>query len=234
MTDAQGSGLVDLGRIVCDEALQVRAKGTNPRVVKGYASAMKAGKVFPPVRLLRAHDALLCVDGFHRVEAARLAGRRDIGAVILDGVPLAEAAWLAAEANLTHGLQLRPSELKEAFKRYVKAGKHRKRSGFKSYREIAAELGGLKAHTTISNWMYREFPGIAAAMGGKAPEAGGVGLGKADKPDLEAQARAALETAQGCIAGTTGAARARLRAQVAELLAQAQSEERKPLEPKPF
>jgi hypothetical protein len=37
---------------------------------------------------------------------------------------------------------------------------------FKSYREIRDELGSVKTHTTIRNWMQRMFPAVFRAMGG--------------------------------------------------------------------
>jgi hypothetical protein len=73
---------------------------------------------------------------------------------------------MAAEANLTHGMPLKNKELKEAFRAYVSTRQHRKGQRFRSYREIASDLGGVKAHTTVRNWMKKMFPSVFRAMGG--------------------------------------------------------------------
>lgn len=50
------------------------------------------------------------------------------------------------------------------FRAYVKARQHLAgRHRFKSYREISKELG-FAQHTTIRNWMRRDFPKIAGKM----------------------------------------------------------------------
>ena len=61
------------------------------------------------------------------------------------------------------------------FRAFVKAKQHRKPNGrLKSYREIAAEIGGTKSHNTINNWMREDYPAIARAMGGAdGPGSGG-------------------------------------------------------------
>lgn len=163
---------VPLDRIICSELLQVRKGGVQRGTVLKYASVIRQGNLFPPIKLARIDGAIYCVDGFHRIQAHRIAERHEIEAFIVD-TSVEEARWLAAEANLTHGLPLKPADLQEAFKRFVKARRHRTARGrFKTYRDIAAELGGLKAHTTIRNWMLKYFPSIYRAMGSDDTKSG--------------------------------------------------------------
>ena len=69
-----------------------------------------------------------------------------------------------------HGLPLARRDVRRAFRAFVKAGCHIAGDDvlgpvYKSYREIAAELGGTRRHTTIYNWMREDFPRLARAMG---------------------------------------------------------------------
>jgi hypothetical protein len=119
-------------------------------------------------------------DGFHRIEAARLAGLAEIGAEARPAASIEEARWRAAVANLRHGLPLRKAEVREAFRRLIRAGGHRlpdkeaRRRGrrFASYREIAAALGGIVSHRTVVHWMHKDFPSVARAMRGGRDETG--------------------------------------------------------------
>lgn len=76
-----------------------------------------------------------------------------------------EAQWRACRENLKHGLPLRPKERLEVFKRFIKAGQHKKAGGgIKSCHEIAAELGGWMSKSTIHNCLRRYFPDIATDL----------------------------------------------------------------------
>jgi hypothetical protein len=167
---------VPLHQIAMDETLQVRKK-LDDATVKKYAAAMAAHAEFPPVLLGRIGDGLLLVDGWHRVNAARIAGREEIEAIIIT-MTHEEAVWAAAGANLRHGLPLKSSELLEVFKAYVRAGEHKTGRRYKSYRQIAEDLQGQVAFNTVRNWMEKHFKKIYLAMGDKARS----GNGEATQP----------------------------------------------------
>jgi hypothetical protein len=76
---------------------------------------------------------------------------------------------MAASENMSHGLPLRKSELHHVFRAYVSSRQHLKKRGIKSYREMAKDLPGV-SHNTIRNWMQKDFPKIAARMGGPDAE----------------------------------------------------------------
>jgi uncharacterized ParB-like nuclease family protein len=179
---------VRLDDLVMDPALQVR-RATDPGTVRQYADAMRAGKVFPPIKVADVGGACYLVGGWHRVEAAKAVGLREIEAAVLDA-PKEALRWLAAEDNMTHGLPLKRSEARSVFKAYVKAGQHRTpNGGFKSSREIAADLHGMRSHATILEWMRQDFPSIHRAMAGGCETEDRCETAPALEPDPLAPAR---------------------------------------------
>jgi hypothetical protein len=156
-----------LEQIVLDDRFQFRPldRGT----VKKYASAYRADVTMPPVKVADLKGALILTDGWHRVAARESLGEQRVEAIVVPASSEKEVRWLAAQANLEHGLPLKPKQYREVFRAYIKARRHRNENGsFKSYRDIATELGGARGHTTIRNWMEKDFPGVYRAMGGRA------------------------------------------------------------------
>ncbi|GEM_PF-3909194 len=88
-----------------DGATQTRAE-LNKAVFQEYASAMQDGATFPPVIIFDDGENRWLADGFHRIQAARLAGQEEIAADVRKGT-LRDAQLFSVGANLTHGL--RPS-----------------------------------------------------------------------------------------------------------------------------
>jgi hypothetical protein len=62
---------------------------------------------------------------------------------------------------------LQPKDVRAVFQAYMDAGKNIKAdgSGLQSYRDISKDLGGVRGHVTIHNWMREDYPGTAAKMG---------------------------------------------------------------------
>lgn len=117
----------------------------------------------PPVRLARVNGALMLVDGWHRLAAAKRFEREYINAVVED-MTEDQARWAAAEANTTHGLPLKRAEKREVFRRYVQTEQHREGRRLKSYRDIARNLHGIAGKSSLQRWMESDFPLIAARM----------------------------------------------------------------------
>lgn len=84
--------------------------GTQPRaelredVIEDYAEAMRAGAVFPPVVVYFDGEAYWLADGFHRVKAARRAGRSVIAAEVRQGTRR-DAVLHSVGVNSDHGLR---------------------------------------------------------------------------------------------------------------------------------
>jgi ParB-like nuclease domain len=136
---------------------QVRHKLCD-NTIKRYISSMKAGQVFPPLRVALVDNVPCLVDGFHRAAALQFLGHVMAEAVVVEATR-DEALWMAAQANMTHGLPLKNTELRKVFKVYLQTGQYKKGSGKrKSFREMAEEIG--KGHTTLWNWMKADCPKI--------------------------------------------------------------------------
>ena len=156
---------VPLSAIIASPDFQVRDR-LDAGTVRAYEAVMRGGGEFPPVLVARIEgtEGLFLLDGFHRVSAARRADLGSIPATILR-LTAQEARWRAAEANLRNGLRLRSRrERRAVFDAYMAAKKYRKgKHGFKSLREIAADLGGLVTFTTIRNWLMADHPKLWAS-----------------------------------------------------------------------
>lgn len=160
------SELVRIENIHFDQLYQARL-GVQDKQVKAYATAMKNGHKFPPVRLAWIDNKkyLIVIDGWHRVNAAIAVGA-DVIPAIVERMSYREAMGQAALANLSHGLPLKKKELRRVFKLFMKSSIYRKKNKqLMSYREISTALNGCVGHTTIANWMKKDFPRIASAMG---------------------------------------------------------------------
>lgn len=103
--------LADLKR---DPELQCRARGTQRAAVAEYAEAMSAGATFPPIAVFRDPKGVLWLsDGFHRVEAAELAGIAELPADVREG-SRKDALLFAASANAGHGLRRTTADKRRA------------------------------------------------------------------------------------------------------------------------
>lgn len=160
---------VAVGDLVLDDAYQVRDH-LDQSAIRRYADMMRAGADFPAIKVAKVQGAAVVIDGWHRVSAAKLIGRPELPAVIVDREER-ELAWLATEANIAHGVPLKRAEIRNAFRAYVRAGRHRGANRrVKSSREIAKDLFGLTTHTTVMAWMKSDFHSIWREMSGASDE----------------------------------------------------------------
>jgi ParB-like nuclease domain len=157
---------VQIADIVLRPEWQVRTE-MNDRVVGDYVTATIHGTM-PPILLGRVNGALMLVDGWHRLAAAKRLRRETITAVV-ENMTENAAKWAAADANTTHGLPLRFREKREVFRRYMQTKQHRDGRRFKSYRDIAGELHGIAGKSTLQRWMADDFPSVAAKMATERP-----------------------------------------------------------------
>lgn len=161
---------ISLNDLVLDPETQIRTR-TQPKVVKRYGDAMRAGSLFPAITVAPIVDgdkvrAFTLIDGWHRTTAARDIGRSKILADVVDAQPN-EFLWLASQGNMNHGLQLTRADKRAVFRAYVKAKQHRNKQGrVKAAREISRDLQGSPSDKTISEWMRQDFPAVYREMGG--------------------------------------------------------------------
>ena len=153
---------VGIGQIALRDDWQVR-KRLDQQALNRYTAQYRgeSGRAtLPPIEVADIDGVLFVVDGWHRLEAAKRADLDclDVTVVTSDA---SQAAWCAATANMKHGVPLKRAELRSVFRAYVRAGKHRRGTGLRSYRQIAQDLHDTVRHTTVRNWMTKDFPNIA-------------------------------------------------------------------------
>lgn len=154
---------VPIRGLVRDPRYQVRGRLDDPTVSR-YASVLAEGLTMPPIRVAAVNGALVVVDGHHRIAAQERRGMGTIEAEITTATA-SEAQWMAAQANMAHGLPLRKAEIRTAFHALIRARRHIPGPGkLMSYRELTLMMGGLIRHTTLRNWMVADFPLIARRM----------------------------------------------------------------------
>jgi hypothetical protein len=83
----------------------------DPAIVSEYADLMRAGVVFPPVRVWGDGNHLWLSDGFQRIVAGKEAGFTEILAQVFHG-NLDDARWDSYAVNATHGMRRTPEETK--------------------------------------------------------------------------------------------------------------------------
>jgi len=94
---------IEIARLRMDGGTQPRAE-VNRETIDEYAGAMKAGEVFPAVIVFHSGSDYWLADGFHRVNAAKLAGRARVPADVRQGTRR-DAVLFACGANHGHGLR---------------------------------------------------------------------------------------------------------------------------------
>lgn len=92
-----------LDDLTLDPAMQCRV-GIDQLVVTEYAEAIAGGAELPPIEVVKVDDALLVVDGWHRVWAHRQAKRSSVEVKLTEGTRR-DAMLAAVRANASHGLQ---------------------------------------------------------------------------------------------------------------------------------
>jgi hypothetical protein len=153
-------GRITLAQLVRSRDFQIRTRLCTSTVNR-YAIAIKAGAVMPPLQVALVDGVHILVDGFHRAAAYEALGYAEVDASVIEATR-DNALWMAAEANTRHGLPLTNKEHRQVFRTYIHTGQHLKGKRRKQYREIQADL--QKPHTTLRNWMEKDFPSLFRAM----------------------------------------------------------------------
>jgi transposase-like protein len=109
---------------------------------------MKDGVAFPPVRAWFDGTEHWLADGFHRINAAMIAGQAEISAYIFKGA-LSAAIWDSYGANSRHGLPRKQSEIVTIINRALQHPNSAQLSNV----ELARHLGIPEA--TLRRWRKR-------------------------------------------------------------------------------
>ncbi len=131
---------VAISSLIFDPVLQCRV-GIDDEVVDEYSSAMKAGAVFPPIRLVDVGGDMYVVDGWHRARAAESADLVNLEADVTIGTRR-DALLMAISANCNHGLRRSADDKRRAVRTLLQDTEW---AGLSS-RELGALAGVSHAH----------------------------------------------------------------------------------------
>jgi hypothetical protein len=142
-----------LDQLVLLPALQVRVQ-LDPETVREYTQLFRdvpADKcTCPPITVYRHEETYVVSDGFHRITAAKRAGRTTLKAYVHTGT--LDDAWMnGMQTNIAHG---KPYNRDDKQKIVLWLLNH-PRYGMLSTREIAALTGHMVAHGTVHNLRTR-------------------------------------------------------------------------------
>lgn len=153
---------VPLGAIIKHKPFQIR-KRLDAGAIRRYREMTAAGMVAPPIKVALIRGGHYLLDGWHRMEAGALTTAGDDVWALVAPMTDKQARWVAADANTGHGVPLKASEIRGLFGAFIRSGQHKKADGtLMSYRELGAALG--KPHTTIRNWVERDFPALFRSL----------------------------------------------------------------------
>lgn len=149
-----------ISAILAEPTTQARVAGINQAVVDEYTEAMLAGDHFPRVAVFRNPEGVLrLADGFHRLAAAKAAGRLKVDAIIFEGGQ--REAWLhAVGANPKNGVRPSAADLRHAVETMLKDPEW----SVWSDREIARQTGS--SHQTVAR-IRQELSGPMDQMAGR-------------------------------------------------------------------
>lgn len=99
---------------ITTQGMQVRASMSED-VVSEYMEALQDGVEFPPLSCVFDGTTYWLVDGFHRLEAYRRAGKHEVPISITNGSH-GDALKLALGANISHGLRRTNEDKRKAVK----------------------------------------------------------------------------------------------------------------------
>jgi hypothetical protein len=145
-TEVEWQLYIRFDAIRVDPAIQQRAAGTSQDVVDEYAEAMRSGAEFPPIDVFfnSGDVGFDLANGFHRLEAHRLAYPDAEGIVCKVHPGNRDAILFACGANAQHGLPRSRSDKLKAVTTLIRSERW---SGW-SDREIARQCG--VSHTYVA------------------------------------------------------------------------------------
>ncbi len=108
---------ISVGKIRTDGGTQPRAE-LSAETIAEYREAMAAGSAFPPVVVFYDGTDHWLADGFHRLEATKATGAKEIAADVRQGTQR-DAVLFSAGANAAHGLRRTNADKRRAVERLL-------------------------------------------------------------------------------------------------------------------
>ena len=145
---------VRLDQLVLMQDLQVRVQ-LDPQTVRTYREIFRTVPedqcTCPPISVYLHQGSYVVADGFHRVTAARQAGRTTLNAYVREG-SLDDAWQYAVDTNLKHGMPYSREDKQKIVLWYL----NHERYGSYSTRDIAKLTGNMIPHSTVANIRNRQ------------------------------------------------------------------------------
>jgi protein gp37 len=132
--------VIELRKAILEPGLQPRNE-LNSDAIRQYTADMKAGDIFPPIDIVKVNGKHYVTGGWHRVLAARGAGKQTIDSYITEGT-LEDAKWYACASNVEHdksGSRRTNADKQKAVKMALRL--ERFQNGQMNYSEIARHVG---------------------------------------------------------------------------------------------
>lgn len=131
------------------QGFQLRRGGLSPTLVRTLTRVLESGGIVEAVKVASIGKALYVVDGFHRLEAHRLAGLETICADVAR-MSVKDAEGFALLANTKHGKRLSPADRTAILTKYIERGDHVRDDGrFKSAQDVVNDLNGIMSRETV-------------------------------------------------------------------------------------
>ena len=139
------SKAIALDDLEVDPALQTRGE-LSQEAIDDYSELYSEGEAdMPPLEVVDVEGTFYIVDGFHRLAAARQAGKVFIRCEVVSAEDMGQAVWLAAAANQKHGVRRSNSDKRRAVLMALNSG-----IGVEQSTRVLAEHVGV-SHMTVSN-----------------------------------------------------------------------------------
>lgn len=115
--------IVPIDQVIADSRCQSRT-GIDLGLVHDYAEAIKSGADMPPLSVIDSGDGLYLYDGFHRIEAYRQAGVKQVPVSAEPG-DMWDAIERSCAVNAVHGKRRTQEDTKNAVGKILQVMKHR-------------------------------------------------------------------------------------------------------------
>ena len=114
---------IETSIIICDPRCQSRV-GIDLALVQEYADVLKDDGLLPLMSTIKAEEGYYLYDGFHRLEASRIAGQSTVRVEFEDG-NVWDAIERSCAVNTTHGKRRAPEDTIRAVETILKVMEHR-------------------------------------------------------------------------------------------------------------
>lgn len=148
--------LVYIDQVIADSRCQSRS-GIDLSLVNDYAEAIRDGAEMPPLSTIKSGDSYYLYDGFHRLRAYLLAGKKQVPIAWEDG-DVWDAIERSCAVNAEHGKRRTNDDKRRAVETMIKVMQHKGENW--SNREIARRCA--VSHQFVNNTRPESLATVAS------------------------------------------------------------------------